>query len=182
MRSTGIATVICMALGAAPAMPASSITYVFDGTFLGQPVSFTLPWSGYITAEAKIPATAFTRCVNCGTEGDFLPDVPISVLPDVPHADMITFPFALVQNVAPNFVFSLDAFTTPGTYQAMPPGELPTPVGSGTLVVQAISEQAIPEPSTGLMVAPLLAGAFLLVTRHRAARERSGTDVDRKAL
>ena len=150
---------ICMALGAVPATRASSITYSFDGNFLGQPVSFTLAWSGYITADAKVPASAFTTCVNCGTEGDFLPDVAISVLPDVPHADMITFPFALVQNIAPNFTFDLGAFTTPGTYQAIPPGELPMPGCSGTLVVQSIPDQPVPEPSTGFMVAPLLVGA-----------------------
>jgi hypothetical protein len=170
--------VICMALGAVPATRASSITYAFDGSFLSQPVSFTLAWSGYITADTKVPRSAFTMCVNCGTEGDFDPDVAISVLPDVPHADMITFPFALVQNVAPNFTFDLGAFTTPGTYQAIPPGELPMPGGTGTLVVQGISKQAVPEPSTGFIVALFLAGAFLLLRwRHRVPRERSGSEV-----
>ena len=176
MRSVGIATVICMALGAASPTRASSITYAFDGNFLGQSVSFTLAWSGYITADAKVPASAFTTCVNCGREGDFEPDTPIS--PEGGHADMITFPFALVQNIAPNFTFDLGAFTTPGTYQAIPPGQLPMPGGSGTLVVQGISDHAVPEPSTGFMVAPLLAGAFLLLRwRRRAARERSGSEV-----
>ena len=167
---------ICMALGAVPATRASSVTYGFDGNFLGQPVSFKLSWSGYITADAKVPASAFTTCVGCGSEGDFQPDTPISPLGG--RADMITFPFALVQNIAPNFTFDLGAFTTPGTYQAIPPGELPMPGGSGTLVVQSIPDHAVPEPSTGFMVAPLLVGAFLLLRwRYRVPRERSGSEV-----
>lgn len=154
--------ILISAMAAVTAVHALPVTYTFTGSHQGPSPAqqaFTYVAPDFITSTTFVPSTALMGCTNCGSGLTFVPNVPISVFPDVPHADALDFGNALVGE----YVFPLGAFTQPGTYTALTSlVELPL-AGTGTLVVATA-----PEPSTWMSMLPVLVIGWIWQRRPRS--------------
>jgi len=139
------------------------LTYTFTGSHLGPSPAqqaFTYVAPDFITSTTFVPSAALTGCTNCGSGLTFYPNVPVSVFPDVPHAEALDFGGASVGQ----YFFPLGAFTQPGTYTALTNLVEQPLAGIGTLVVATA-----PEPSTWISILPVLVIGLLWQWRLRSS-------------
>lgn len=161
MRLSRVLALILLSIAATSIAAASPVSYTLTGYFDSYPeqISFSYTAPAFISSAITIPSADLPGCINCGSSVELLPNVPISVFPDVPHADVIEFsdePF--LSDAGLSFVFPLGTLSTLGVSQTISAVEI-SPAGIGTLVVG-------PEPATFLTVGTLWIPAFLFWKRR----------------
>src|SRR4051794_29643686 len=156
-------------LGLGTLAAAAPVTYTFSGSFSTFSESFTYTAPDFITTSTSVTSAETTTCVSCGSGFLFAPSLQISVFPDVPLASVIQFNAQPTGTpgveVAPNYVFTLGAFSELGTHQSFIPPTFPQS-GTGTLTV-SLAQTAVPEPvSIGMITCAAVLG--LIAIRFKA--------------
>ncbi len=146
--------VLVFALNTTPAH-ADSWIYTFSGTNTapggnGLSVAFQYSTPGPVTGFTPLFASQLSSCTNCMVSS-IVPAVFFQ--PGTVYGDQIQFNDVL--NTASVFVFPLNTFLTPGTYNSGPA------FNPGTLTVQVV-----PEPSSIVLLLSAL-GGIVGVTRRR---------------
>ncbi len=150
----------------APPAQAERILYTFSGAIAG-PINstqtFSMTTDGFITSNLWVSILDSTSCINCGTGPQFIANLPVSVLPTIPHgqgiefAGVVDWPF--ISDIL--YVFDANSFASFGIHNSYQPIVFGL-TGIGTLTVAAAS--AVPEPSFGVLI---LLGVILLGYFHR---------------